>query len=351
MYERWPAPGRSKSRRIRTDERITGESLDRSLVSLSTGAGLPIYVLRETLACWSPLPADLSSSLSSVARASLSAQGRSLLIPTTRSPTGSALHHDRPTAARTIRRLSFATQHITELPFTSHGGAHSYAQAAERANNRDVAIVERWLAPTPAGMPAFRGSRLTVLLVSIDGGPATELATLVGRHRSEADDASVQWSPNGQLLAVSTSQWEPNSSEPALDCTLLFDAKEGWRERKLSGYSLAGSCSFNQDNTLLLLRNGAGDICLHNLSTGDTDQIPGWPNVNTDGDRPGVPRVLGFGGRNHLIAATQRGRTMQFYLTSLDATLRRALFHWTGSSDMYPTIASTSESEWERLAA
>jgi Tol biopolymer transport system component len=89
-------------------------------------------------------------------------------------------------------------------------------------------------------------------LADFTGGPARELLNFTGHDNAEADDLSLQWSPDGTTIAFSA--YYP--TDPFTVRVFLYDAVTGRETATIENASLVGSVAFSPDSARLLIADG-----------------------------------------------------------------------------------------------
>lgn len=189
--------------------------------------------------------------------------------------------------------------------------------------------------------------RTTFTLVDFQAGTARELDTIPALAGGGlADDLPVQFSPDGTLVAVFVLV-NPPRGEMAWSQTRLYRVDTGDLVETLDKVTLVGSRSWSSDGMRLLVGDWRRSLIL-DLTTGEMTQIPGLPIPRADPPGYGKHRLLGFTDRDDLFTATQRGKAMTLWRTSLSGEPLQALARWSGSEVICPTLGPTPPGYWDQ---
>lgn len=288
----------------------------------------------------SPMPAERIGDVESN-RVVLGSDGWSLVAHSRllRTPGGVPVHSSSDgllavdLRAMSARRLEWTPRPDSPFPIhyalSPHGTQVAVAETFGTKGVREPGPTTLLLAPTGAGEPRE-------LLVLPPSG-------LVGG----SDDMSLQWSPDGDKVALS--YWEPDASGPA---TVVVEVATGHVLCRATGTRLMGSLSFSDDGTRLLVGDNGLYPHILDVATGGILPVAWLPNEQLD---PGPRlRACGFLGDAHLLTTRQRTGTVTVSAVHLESGEETPLLRWAGGRDNAPNYGTFSRNwlpELERALA
>jgi hypothetical protein len=186
------------------------------------------------------------------------------------------------------------------------------------------------------------GLRTTISLATFDGGPTREVATLNARfHSSSADGTSIQWAPNGRLVAIGL--LVPRGVRPWTLEVQIFDTTTWDVVARYENARLAGSACWGPDSDRLLLEHEINTNWIQHLD-GTRQPITVLAPRTRGNTRP--IRPIGMADNDHLLTLRLPEDRATIMRTSIADGTHEGLFAWTGEYLMYPVIAQMPPETW-----
>ena len=273
--------------------------------------------------------------------------------------------HPRPrhSDSMVILRVNVATGENVRAgfearPMENPSGDLAFGGSPDAAS---VVIAQNWRLPGPPA-PDFSGlsgkelaiargefairldkdRRTTISLATFDGAPAREVATLNARFgSSSADGTSIQWSPNGRLVAIELRV--PLGKRSWTLEVQIFDTTTWEVAARFENAGLAGSACWGPDSDRILLEYEVNTTWVQHLN-GTRQPITVLPSAGSK-DRRHI-RPLGMADNDHLLTLRLPEDRATIMRTSIADGTHEGLFAWTGEYAMYPVLAQMPPETW-----
>lgn len=290
-----------------------------------------------------PLPGAQRLNTSS-AREVLAGQGRVMLFERVDRLEDESLPWLQRRTSAGLFRMDLSNLTVDRAGYEPRPGFQTSLAFAGSPDGQRAVVAEAWAEAPPGVQPSYTHLRITMTLVGFDGGPARELLTFAGGLSGDGWDQSLQWSPDGSLIAFTAY----SIGTYKLTVTIL-DTRDGQEAYRLDDTRLVGSTSWSPDSTRLLV-GGADDVpAIHDISSGERTPLIFHPGPRPDSSVRGVPRMFGFADDHRLLVGTQRGTTVTVSAVPPDVPERERLLRWTGGEHneyVYPTFAQLPAGSW-----
>jgi len=248
-----------------------------------------------------------------------------------------------------IFRLDLRTHTTTRMPFEPRPGQRAYRRLAASHDGQRLLIAEGWSLPIEIPPDATPGEqailqhnalRTTLTVIDVTQGRSRELhgiaGTLVGPG---GDDTSIQWSPGGDLIALTTFGRLVAGELAPRPAVCVLDAASGLLVDLVPNAQLIGSLAWSSDSTqFLIARNGR--VVVHHAITGEDSTLPAFPGCRPEPPGHGQHRVLGFADEQQVFTATESGKSMTVWLTDTRTGDARPLCQCAGHKCQYPNMSA-----------
>ncbi|MGC4176104.1 hypothetical protein [Demequina sp.] len=187
----------------------------------------------------------------------------------------------------------------------------------------------------------YQASRTRLLVATFGGEPPRTIEVLNAVLNGVTDTTTIQWSPNGRLVAISlvyrneTNRWPKEVT--------VYDTDTWEVAARLEGGNLSGSASWGPDSDRVLVEGTGDEAWIHHLD-GTKEPVTVLPSYGTRDTRP--VRALGLADNEHLLTLRVRNDRATIMRTSLSEGTHERLLSWDGQEDTYPVIAQMPPETW-----